>query len=200
MISADQCKAAAKLQIRGKIGVLFLMTMVMELVSGLAAILPPLAYFVIAPAFSLGLLMVHLRIAKNAVRQTKVKEIFDGFEWVWPSFKATFLTALYTALWALLLIVPGIIKAISYSQTMYIVAEDPSISTKEAIRRSSEMMEGHKMEFFMLQLSFFGWLLLSGLTFGILLIWLTPYMNATNTNFYLALKQKKERQDPFAPQ
>lgn len=188
----EQLKSAALLQIRGKLGTLFGMTFVIELIVGLSAVIPLLGALVVTPAFSLGLVFVYLGIARNAVRKPQVKEVFAGFEFVWSAFKATFLPMLSVFLWSLLLIVPGLIKAVAYSQTMYLVAENPEMSVREAMRRSSEMMEGHKMDYVMLQLSFLGWILLSVLTLGILMIWVIPYMNATNTNFYLSLKREKE--------
>ena len=71
---------------------------------------------------------------------------------------------------------------------MYILAENPGISPMEAIKRSKEMMQGHKMEYFLLVLSFFGWALLAPFTLGILCIWLLPYMQATMANYYRSLK------------
>ncbi len=72
--------------------------------------------------------------------------------------------------------------------SMFIVAENPGISSREAIRRSKEMMHGHKMEYFVLGLSFIGWALLCGITFGIAAIWVIPYMQATLVNFYNNIK------------
>lgn len=100
----------------------------------------------------------------------------------------TFLANLFTSLWSLLFVVPGIIKACSYSQALYIIAEDPEIGALEAINRSKAMMDGHKMEYFVLGLSFIGWNLLACLTFGILYIWLIPYMQTTMANFYNSIK------------
>ena len=87
-----------------------------------------------------------------------------------------------------MLIIPGIIKGIAYSQAMYILAENPEIGGREAISKSQEMMRGHKMEYFILLLSFIGWSILASLTFGLLYIWLIPYMNATYANFYQSIK------------
>lgn len=101
------------------------------------------------------------------------------------------LSGIYTFLWSLLLIIPGIIKAFAYSQAMYIIAEEPNIGTREALRRSEEMMVGHKAEYFVLQLSFIGWGILSTFTFGILTLWLVPYMNATMANYYQELKGRR---------
>ena len=96
--------------------------------------------------------------------------------------------SLFVSLWTLLLVIPGFVKACAYSQTMYILAEDPSIGPMAAIKQSQEMMKGHKMEYFKLCLSFIGWSILASFTLGILFIWLLPYANTTFANFYRSLK------------
>lgn len=133
--------------------------------------------------------MIYLNIARNATQKPKVGDVFKGFEHFWPSFKITFLIGLYTLLWSLLFVIPGIIKGFSYSQAMYIIADNPNMRARDAIRLSSQMMDGHKMDLFILQLSFIGWAILGVFTLGLLYIWLEPYMQATYTNFYLSLKQ-----------
>ena len=72
--------------------------------------------------------------------------------------------------------------------TCYILNDHPEMSATEAITESRKMMNGHKMEYFILQLSFIGWILLSVLTFGLLLFYVLPYMQATNAAFYEKLK------------
>ncbi|WP_164966384.1 DUF975 family protein [Companilactobacillus metriopterae] len=106
-------------------------------------------------------------------------------------------SSLYFYLWSLLLVVPGIIKMISYSQAIYLYKDYIDEGNKKEynfgdfITESRKLMDGHKWEYFVLQLSFLGWFLLSILTLGIGFIWLTPYINATNANFYDNLKSKK---------
>ena len=102
------------------------------------------------------------------------------------------LTTVYVLLWTLLLIVPGIIKGISYGMTPFILAEKPELSAQEAIDLSMKMMEGHKMEFFKLWLSFIGWCLLGILTLGIGCLWLVPYMYAATAAFYEDVKAEYE--------
>ncbi len=79
---------------------------------------------------------------------------------------------------------------------MYIITENPYLTAREAIKRSKEMMEGHKAELFLLNLSFIGWGILSLFTCGILLIWLVPYMNAAHANFYKDLKSEMLGNEP----
>ena len=103
-------------------------------------------------------------------------------------FIATLLVSLYTFLWSLLFIIPGIIKSYSYAMTPYILLDRPELSPTEAIKESEKMMNGHKMDLFILDLSFIGWILLSMLTCGILILYVEPYMMATKAAFYLELK------------
>ena len=99
-----------------------------------------------------------------------------------------FYQSLFVFLWSLLFIIPGIVKSYSYMLVPYILAEDPSVPAMEALKRSEQIMEGHKMEAFILDLSFIGWHLLSVLTLGILeLFYVAPYQHSTNAAYYTAL-------------
>lgn len=101
------------------------------------------------------------------------------------------LQAVYIFLWSLLCIIPGIIAQYNYAMTPYILAENPELSPNEALQRSKEMMHGHRMELFLLNLSFIGWTILAVLTCGIGFIWLVPYINATNAEFYREISGTK---------
>ena len=92
-------------------------------------------------------------------------------------------------MWSLLFVIPGIVKALAYSQTFFIVAENPHISVRKAMRLSIAMTKGYKGDLFVLGLSFIGWALLSTLTLYIGYLWLTPYINVTQVNAYRFLKQ-----------
>ena len=197
-----ELKALAKQQIKGNIGILFVITLIVALITGAASAIIPgigavVVTFVLAPAFSLSIYSIYLALAQG--KKPEVKDAFIGFSDFWSAFKVTFLVGLFTYLWSLLFVIPGIVKACSYSQAMYILAENPKMSAREAINRSKEMMEGHKMEYFVLNLSFIGWAILAPLTFGLLYIWLIPYMNATLTNFYNSVKPQVVVEGPEAP-
>ncbi len=101
---------------------------------------------------------------------------------------AGLLMLLYIFLWSLLFVIPGIIMTYAYSMTYYILADDDTISGQDALRKSKDMMKGFKMKLFLLQLRFFGWILLSIITFGIGFIWVIPYMKMAETKFYLDVK------------
>ena len=104
----------------------------------------------------------------------------------------SFVINIFVSLWSLLLFVPGVIKAISYSQATFIMLENPNMDIMTAIKESQKMMDGHKMEYFVLDLSFILWMLLIAVTFGIASLWVTPYMQITMVNYYYALKNPNQ--------
>ena len=112
------------------------------------------------------------------------RDLFSQFDRFGQGFAQAFLRRLYTFLWGLLLIIPGIVKSYSYAMTPYIMAENPEMTAGEAIKASMELMDGHKGELFTLDLTFIGWNLLSLATLNLGNIWLNPYKNAARTAFY----------------
>ena len=100
------------------------------------------------------------------------------------------LMSLYIFLWTLLLIVPGIIAAYSYRIAFYLMIDNPEIGVSEALKQSKEMMYGYKSKLFCLDLSFIGWGLLCILSFGIGILWLSPYMLTSQTIFYEELRNE----------
>lgn len=97
---------------------------------------------------------------------------------------ARLLRSIYTLLWSLLFIIPGIIASYSYAMTSYILAEHPEITASEAIDASKEMMDGNRWRLFCLHFSFIGWSILASLTLGIGNLWLNPYRQAAEAAFY----------------
>lgn len=92
---------------------------------------------------------------------------------------------LFTFLWSLLFAIPGIVKAYSYALTPYILAKYPEVQAKEALKVSMKIMDGKKAELFVLQLSFIGWAMLAGITFGLLgIFFVIPYMAITDTLWF----------------
>lgn len=104
--------------------------------------------------------------------------------------KTMLVTKVLIFLWSLLLIIPGIIKAYAYRMVPYILADNPNIGVREAIALSNEMTMGHKFDMFVLDLSFIGWYLLGSLAFGIGVLFVMPYDNATNAELYLVLRKE----------
>lgn len=118
-----------------------------------------------------------------------IKTVFSGFKNFAKSFLAGLLQFVYTSLWTLLFIIPGIIKTYSYALTYYILKDNPELTANEAITKSREMMKGYKWKFFVLQLSFLGWDILGMLTFGILsILYVNPYKQYAYAEFYRKVK------------
>lgn len=128
---------------------------------------------------------------RTIYRRTPLTEVFAQYTGgrFWGAIGTTVLIAVYTWLWSLLFIVPGIIKAYSYSQARFIKAENPNIPASRAIELSMIMMNGHKWELFVMQFTFIGWFLLSALTLHILgIVYVFPYYIAALTFAYEEIK------------
>lgn len=117
-------------------------------------------------------------------RDPQTNDLFSQFDNFGSAFCLKFLQGLFCFLWALLLIIPGIVKSYAYAMAPFIMAENPDIRPRDALRASEELMYGHKTELFFLELSFIGWGLLSALTLGIGSLWLNPYIQAAHAAFY----------------
>ena len=128
-------------------------------------------------------------IAINIVRKNnpKIENLFAGFNDFIRTFVLWIINTIFVALWAMLFIIPGIIKSLSYSMSYYILIDNTSISANEARKQSMQLMYGHKWRLFCLNFSFIGWIILSFLTFGILLFWVLPYMEVARAEFYQSL-------------
>ncbi|PEA54986.1 hypothetical protein CON64_09880 [Bacillus pseudomycoides] len=138
-----------------------------------------------------GYCNVTLRLAKK--ESATIDDLFEGFRKknVFKSIKLAVLMSVYVFLWSLLLIVPGIIKCFSYSMAYYIMLDHPEYTASEALKKSQEMMKGHKLDLFIISLSFIGWFILGiaigFFTLGIPFLWIYPYYFTTVSHFYLNL-------------
>lgn len=141
-----------------------------------------LASFLLGGVLQLGYARFLLR--QHDGKPTEFNDLFSQFDRFGTGFAQHFLRSLYTLLWSLLLIVPGIIAALSYAMTPFILEEHPELTASEAIRRSKELMRGHKTDLFILELTFIGWSLLCVLTLNLGHIALNPYKNAAYAVFY----------------
>ena len=121
-------------------------------------------------------------------KETDFRDLFSKFDFFGTGFAQHFLRSLYTILWMLLFIIPGIIKSYSYAMTPFILAENPRLTASRAIELSEDMMDGHKGELFFLDLSFIGWSILAAMTLNLGNIALNPYKNAAYAAFYRQLQ------------
>lgn len=176
--------------------------------------LPPIFWTVLLPLVSLAGLLgivsfilggtVELGYAKFLLKQYDRKQLqfsdlFSQFERFGTGFAQKFLRTLYTCLWALLLVIPGIVKGLSYAMTPFILEEHPEMTASEAIKASMKLMDGHKMDLFILGLTFIGWEILACLTMGIGFLFLNPYMNAAYAAFYRNISGQRQEARSYAP-
>lgn len=148
-----------------------------------------LSVFLLYP-MSIGYAVAHkdlLLYGDASVTRNVIRHSFKGY---FRNVLAMLLTYVFTALWMLLLIVPGLVKAYAYAMTPFIIKDYPELSPNKAINLSVKMMDGHKFDLFCLSMSFIGWILLSILTLGVGLVWLMPYMETTVAAFYRDVKEE----------
>jgi len=192
-----EIKAQAKEQLRGKVGMFFLVTLIVYAISFALAFIPVvgvIATYIITPPLSVGMIMIYLDVTYGD--NVEVATLFKGFNMMGKSIALFFLILIFTMLWSLLFVIPGIIKGYSYSMAFYILAENPDMTAREALNESKLIMNGHKLDFFVLQLSFILWALLTAVTFGIASIYVMPYQQLTFTNFYHNIKRQPAAAEP----
>ncbi|MBF1565910.1 MAG: DUF975 family protein [Prevotella salivae] len=148
-----------------------------------------LVLFILALPLTWGYQTLFLGAVRGG--EATAKDMFEGYnkELFSRVLTTTLLYYVYVFLWSMLLLIPGCIKAYSYAMTPYILKDNPEMKNNAAIEESMRMMDGHKLELFLLDLSFIGWAILSILTCCIGFLWLTPYMNMARVNFYEDLKK-----------
>lgn len=163
------------------IGVFALYAVINIAIGGLNGAGPIISLLVSGPLV-VGISLFALSISRG--KEAKLEQLFDGFKKFGRSLSAYLLVVLFTFLWALLFIVPGIVAAISYSQTFFILIDDEAITAGDAIKKSKKMMYGYKWKYFCLVFRFIGWVLLSILTLGVGFLWLFPYVRVSMAKFY----------------
>jgi uncharacterized membrane protein len=141
-----------------------------------------IAYLILGSVVTVGYSKFNLEIIDR--KDAKLGNLFEYFRFWKSAVIANLLRFVYTLLWSLLLLIPGIVASYSYAMTPYIMAEFSDISGKDAINASKKLMMGNRYKLFCLDVSFIGWHILAILTLGIGYIWLTPYINAAKADFY----------------
>ena len=161
----------------------------------IVALFMAVVYFVLGSFVGVGYAKFNLNLVdkKNAA----FENLFEYFSHWKTTTIARLLRALYTFLWSLLFIIPGIVAGFSYAMTDYILAENPEFTADEAITQSKTMMYGNRFRFFCLQFSFIGWDILATLAFGIGHLWLTPYKQAAYAAFYREVSGTEYIEDEF---
>ncbi len=179
----------ARESLKGKWGLALGTFLLYSVIVGAAGSIPftgGAASLIIGGPFLLGITMFTLSLSRK--QDPRLEQMFFGFKDFGRALATYLLMVLFIVLWMLLLIVPGIIAALSYSMTFYIIADDNTIKPMDALRKSKKMMFGYKAKLFGLCLRFTGWFLLCILTLGIGFLWLVPYINVSVAKFYDDIK------------
>ena len=162
------------------------------IVSAAAAAVVGIGAIIVSGPLMYGVCRIAVKLVKGK-RNIDVGEIFSGFtEQFVDSLLLGFMTSLFTALWSLLFVIPGIVKAYSYSMAPYIMQDSHGKDWEECLTESKAIMDGHKWQAFCLDMSFLGWYLLGALAFGIGTFFVFPYHQTARANFYLALIASRE--------
>lgn len=209
-MNRPKLRADARTVLRGKWGWAVSLTLLSGVICGAIAWLLDGASALITSIITVGVDFTLLELVDTGRKESNYfTAMFSAFTKgrLVPVFLTWLFSSIFTTLWTILLIVPGIIKSLAYSQSQYIVKDmvdsGQSVAATEAITKSRQIMDGHKWEYFVLQLSFIGWILLGCIPCGIGLLWVTPYIRTTNAEYYRNLVGDKfkhaEKPTPSQP-
>ena len=192
-MSIKEIKALGKSNMKLQWGASLLAIFLLAVLETCGTAIPVLGNLVVLGPLSLG--FVYIFYGASQGEKINHWDIFKGFELNFgESFLATLLVNIYSILWTLLFIIPGIVKMLSYSMTTYLLARQPELSANEAITKSREYMNGNKWRYFVLRLSFIGWDILTVLTCGILAIYVLPYKEHAKMVFFNDVYEKHNAQ------
>jgi Predicted integral membrane protein len=195
LISNSAIMANARSQLKGKWRSAILVVFIYMLIAIIPGSIPKIGWIfnlIIGGPIAFGLSYYFLSFTRG--KNPVLEDLFKGFSMYGKTFISYLLIMIFTILWMLLLIVPGIIAAISYSMTFYILADNNEMSGQDAISKSKELMHGNKYRYFCLLGRFTGWFLLGILSLGIGFLWIVPYFMASNARFYETLIQPEINQ------
>lgn len=190
-MSNSELKRKAKAQLGGKLFsnawlmALLVCVIVGAITTAAGTIVPALGATLILGAVEYGTSRVFLDQARSG-KAMELGALFSGFSSDFGElFLLGFLSTLFAALWALLFVIPGIVKAYSWSLIYYIKLDHPEYGWQECMKESAAMMRGYKMKLFLLDLSFIGWYIVGSLCLGVGTLWVVPYHTATHAQFYV---------------
>ncbi len=151
-----------------------------------------LILFVVSP-LSFGICYFFKNFVSN--NTTEIGDITGTYSDTLKITSLTILIAIICGIGSLLLVIPGIILSFGLSIVPYVYSENKDLGVMETLKLSYNMMKGHKLDLFVLMISFYGWMILGSLTFGILYIWLYPYMQVSMTKFYVEILNNYNKKD-----
>lgn len=169
-----------------------LLLLVCVIAAACANVIPVVGSLLLAGPISIGLCSYTLHLVRNTEKKNKLDPLFDGFRnSIGTNILVGLLSTLFTVLWSLLFVIPGIVKAIAYSQAYYIALDHPEYDANTCITESRKMMNGYKWKYFCLMFSFIGWGIVGALCLGIGTLWVTAYVTAAQAAFYEDLKNNQ---------
>ena len=155
---------------------------ILDLNPGISILIADVAIILVSAVLTMGMNSYFLKLSRD--QEVNFTEIFSKKNYLIPYLCITVLTFIFVYLWSLLFIIPGIVAAISYSMVYFIALDNPELKANQVLKKSKELMQGHKWEYVVFVFSFLGWIILATFTFGLLYFWLLPYMSVAYANFY----------------
>lgn len=214
-MTRSELKQRAKEALKGKWGIAIVVTLIYMAINSALGFFPP-ALIVVMPPLMLGIAMMALNLLRD--EQAELENLFDGFKYFGVSVVASLLAFLIILAWSLIPIglqialmastfmtgqpgpilillpvvllasIPAMIAQLNYSQIYFVLADNPTLTATQALKKSKEMMLGHRLAYFVLMLSFIGWAFLCIFTLFIGYLWLVPYYFVSTASFYDQLK------------
>jgi uncharacterized membrane protein len=175
----------AREALKGKWGLAVVGNLIYLALMAVVQFIPLVGYIanpIIGGPLLLGVTTFFLALSRK--QEAALSQIFDGLQRFVDALITYLLMALFIFLWSLLLIIPGIMAALSYALTFFLMAENPALKGMEALQKSKTLMNGNRWKLFCLFLRFFGWFLLGALTMGIGFLWIMPYLQTAMARFY----------------
>lgn len=162
--------------------------LIQSLIMGIGSSIAGVGAILVGGLLAFGLARVFLQLVRGQKQQIDIADLFCGTDEFGSLIVLNLLVGLFTFLWMLLFIIPGIVKSYAYSMAFYIKHDHPEYDWKQCMDESQRYMKGYKWQLFCLDFSFIGWILLGFLCCGIGTLWVVPYQNAARANFYENLK------------
>lgn len=187
MMTASQLRAKAREQLGNSIfSEKWLLVLLGGVIAGAVLGISSFVSFLLFGAVMVGVSAMALRLVRDPAGPVHLEDLFYGFIGgrFGRSFATGFLVTVFTALWSLLFVIPGIVKTYSYAMSYFISLDHPELSSNDCITESRRMMDGQKMRLFLLDLSFLGWYIVGALCLGIGTLWVDAYHRMARANFY----------------
>ena len=193
MKTNSQIRQEALSLMKGNWGTAIVIVLISSIISGFSSMLYYIPTIFVAFPLSIGVAITFMHFVRGT-QKLSIESAFSVFtaEKYWKSVGLALLMYVYTLLWTLLFIVPGVIKSLSYTLAPYIWADNPELTADQAIEQSIKMMDGHKMNLFLIGLGMFGLFLLSGILLFIPALWIAPYYQAVIAKYYEEVKCNNE--------